>query len=151
MVDHMLGRLGRWMRILGYDAEYVSTGCEDDKVIELAAKRDAILVTRDSMLARRFHGSFLVRSTDIDEQIREFTSSFPPDLTLMMTRCTQCNGLLEHRNKSDLKGRLETGTWNSYEEFLVCSSCGRIYWKGPHYRNIIKKLRGILKLDEDTL
>lgn len=150
IADHMLGRMCRWLRILGFDVEYVSTGISDGEIIEMCRKTDRILLTRDRELSARYGKSVLVESTNIDDQLRQFVAIYSPESGLAFTRCTECNGELQRRSGEELQGLLEPGTLKSYSEFYQCEKCGTVYWKGPHYRNMEKRITGITGQNENT-
>jgi hypothetical protein len=52
MADSMLGRLARWLRILGYDVVY-ETSISDDDLIAKALRENRIILTMDRELADR--------------------------------------------------------------------------------------------------
>ncbi|MGC8936370.1 MAG: DUF5615 family PIN-like protein, partial [Candidatus Methanomethylicaceae archaeon] len=52
VADAMLGRLARWLRLLGYDTAYDQT-LDDEKLIEIAKRENRILLTRDGKLFKR--------------------------------------------------------------------------------------------------
>ena len=149
LVDHMLGRMCRWLRIMGFDSKYVSSGYDDQQVIEECRKLGAILITRDRELASRYFPSILISSTDLNTQLRQFLSIYPFDRSLLLTRCTECNGVLEQKERGEIENTLQYQTQKSYDIFYRCISCGRTYWNGPHYRNIIKRIEVILGSDEN--
>src|SRR5580658_184832 len=57
--DEMLGRLARYLRMVGLDTAYVP-GLTDDEVVRRAGAEGRTLLTRDRQLARRVPGAFLV-------------------------------------------------------------------------------------------
>ncbi len=81
LVDGMLGRLCRWLRCLGIDAEFVG---KHPGVLELAqmasdaARQGRVFLTRDARLAARRDcwGAFLLNSDDPEEQLAEVSAHF---------------------------------------------------------------------------
>ena len=71
LVDAMLGRLVRWLRLMGYDAAYWRDGT-DEALITAAQAEGRLIVTRDHTLARR-RGvcAVLIAAEGLDEQIAE--------------------------------------------------------------------------------
>jgi uncharacterized protein with PIN domain len=136
LLDVHLGALARWMRLLGLDTAYRNDS-DDDELAAEASKSGRVLLTQDRGLLRRRavpHAAY-VRGASADDQLADVLDRFAPPLA-PWTRCTRCNGQLEHVRKSDIEDRLEPGTRASYDEFARCTSCGRVYWKGAHSRRL---------------
>ena len=151
--DRMLGRLSRWLRIFGYDTlEIRKQENEDDVLLDLAEKEDRILISRDSLLIRRAIRkgirAYLVRSSEIMEQLREMRLEFLLDLEPEMERCTLCNSIIRKIESFEMEvlktkeyvylERLEKDT-----EFWLCDNCGQVYWKGTHWKNIKESINNL--------
>jgi uncharacterized protein len=138
IADVHLGRLVRYLRLLGFDTLYRNDWA-DAELVERAAREQRIVLTRDRGLLKRAavdHG-YLVRETDPRKQLDEVIERF--DLRGAIepfTRCPVCNGTVEPVDKEEVLGRLLTRTARYYEEFWRCGECGRLYWKGGHYRSL---------------
>lgn len=52
VADVMVGKLARWLRMLGFDTAY-SNKFEDDELLRIAQSEARILLTRDVPLAAR--------------------------------------------------------------------------------------------------
>lgn len=139
LVDAMCGRLAKWLRLLGYDAEYWRDG-SDEALIAHAQAEGRLIVTRDGPLAgRRGVRALLVRAADLDGQIAEVRAALngTPE---PFTRCGECNGVLAplaHANARDL---VPPYVWNTQQEFRRCDRCGRVYWKGSHWPALRERL-----------
>jgi|SRR5579871_3184351 len=123
--DEMLGRLARYLRILGYDTVY-RPGLSDDAVVAALAADPRLLVTRDRGLARRLPArSLLLTSTALPEQLRAVARTLP-GFTGVPTfdRCTRCNGQLGPA-PTDASGGTGGPTF-------VCLACRHVYWEGSH-------------------
>jgi len=59
-------------------------------------------------------------------------------------RCTACNGILEPIDKESVSDRLLPNTAQYYDEFRICPSCGKIYWKGSHYQRMKRLIDSVL-------
>ena len=98
-----------------------------------------ILLTRDRGLLKRGaidHG-YLVRQTGPREQLGEVIERFDLRGSLHpFTRCLACNGVVAPVAKEEVAARLPARTARYYEEFWRCGQCGRVYWKGGHYRSL---------------
>jgi len=132
LVDQMLLRLGRWLRLLGMDvANPENAG--DSELLQRAIKEKRTLVTRDKRLAdacRRTQAEcILIRASQLDEQLREMAQKGVP-LVLRPQRCTLCNCTLQKVHHT------EKATWK-------CEGCGKLYWVGSHWINMEKMLEKI--------
>lgn len=138
----MLGRLARYLRILGFSVIYEQDGIDDDRIVEVCRDNSYILITRDRLLSRRYNPSILITSTQIGSQIIEFTSVYKPDRKRLFMRCTVCNGIL-------LPIKLEENDYRSKLNPYKCSACGKLYWSGTHPTNIIEYLERLGVWNED--
>lgn len=138
LLDGMLGSLARWLRIMGYDSEYLRD--EEDSAL-LTALGDRYLLTRDRQLAQRAGSrGFHLESDDLDAQLSAVVERFGLRPELERTRCTACNGVLEKVPKDQVRGKVEEGTWGEQQDFWACRECGKVYWHGAHWKNIRERL-----------
>lgn len=132
LVDLMLLRLGRWLRLLGQDVANPET--DSDKALLAQAKREKrVLITRDRRLfsacsTARVEG-ILILSSRISEQILEMAGAGIA-LEIDPQRCTLCNYPL-----TEVEGR-EGEMW-------ICQNCPRLYWQGGHWKNMEKTLEAL--------
>lgn len=143
VADVHLGKLARYMRMLGLDTLYDNNYTKDDLVNISIEKRRTIL-TRDRNILKRndvTHG-YWVRSFDPLEQAREVIERFHLEGELKeFSRCMECNGVLESVDMEDIIDELPPKVRQSQTEFYRCPVCQRIYWKGTHYEKM-KRLIG---------
>lgn len=142
----MLGRLARWLRILGVDAIYVGN-LDDDKILERLEPGD-VLFTRDKSLARRASArgvDAVVLPERFEEALAEAARKLeiPLYVDMSRTRCPLCGGRLRRISRSGVRGRVPEHVLETYETFYVCERCGHIYWVGTHMREIEATLRRI--------
>lgn len=134
IADANLGRLARYMRLLGFDCLY-RNDYADEAVATIASEQHRIVLTRDCMLLQRkiiIHGYF-VRAVIPKIQIKEVLRKFDLyHLIKPIIRCTHCNGKLVEVEKQKIEYRLEPLTKKHYEKFLICTECDQIYWQGSH-------------------
>jgi uncharacterized protein with PIN domain len=141
--DEMLGSLARWLRIMGYDTVY-ERDRSDDHLLEAALGQGRVLLTRDIELAQRAAPrSLLIESRDLDEQLQQVRSAYGLKAQEELVRCTVCNGELRQVTKEEARGKVPDGSLEGNDEFFACSICGKMYWKGAHWRNIRKRLSGL--------
>ncbi|MFP3914254.1 MAG: Mut7-C RNAse domain-containing protein [Actinomycetota bacterium] len=138
VLDVHLGRLARYLRLLGFDVDY-SPHRADPELVEVSRRDARILLTRDVELLKHgdlTHGLFL-RSSDADDQVREvvrrlhLSSSIRP-----FTRCLACNGLLAEVEKEEVASLLPEGVRREQDRIWRCGDCGKLYWRGSHMRRL---------------
>lgn len=148
VIDVNLGRLARYLRLLGFDTLYRNDYVDRD-MVEISSEQGRILLTRDRNLLKHAsitHGCF-VHNTEPLRQIEEVILRL--DLVSSSTpfkRCVRCNGLIENVEKSVVEDRLPSLTKKYYEVFWQCSGCGQVYWKGAHYGRMMELVEGLLVL-----
>ncbi len=141
VVDAMLGRLARWLRILGFDTWYFRE-IEDRELLDLHQATGRILLTRDTrlVLCRRVGRHVLIRSDRWEDQLQQVVTALSLDVCRekMLTRCLLCNRPLEKLSREDVYGRIPDYVAGSMSAFHGCGSCGKIYWAGTHRKRMEK-------------
>jgi uncharacterized protein with PIN domain len=134
LLDVHLGRLARYLRLGGIDAEH-DPEADDPALVAASVGERRILLTRDRgllMHARLRDGSF-VRATDPIAQAAEVVGRFAlRGLPAPFTRCMVCNHLLAAASREEAAGRVPDGVLAARREYRRCPGCGRIYWRGSH-------------------
>jgi uncharacterized protein with PIN domain len=138
VLDVHLGRLAKYLRLLGFDTLY-SNVWSDHELVVISTGQHRILLTRDVGLLK--HGSvthgYYVRATNPRQQLIEIVRRFHlAEHLLPFTRCMECNGLLEPAEKADIADRLPPATRDRFDKYRTCTTCERIYWRGSHYRRL---------------
>lgn len=147
VVDANLGRLAKYLRLLGFDCLY-RNDYRDAEVADIAAAAGRIALTRDRRLlfAKRIEHGYWVRAVEGVAQTGEVLQRFTLNGEIApFSRCPQCNGILISVPKGDILHRLEPKTRLYYHAFKHCIGCGRIYWRGSHIDNLLQRLSGLLK------
>ena len=147
VVDAMLGRLARWLRILGFDTWYFRE-ISDQRLLKLHAETGRVLLTRDTRLVRcRGVGRHvLVASDHWEEQLREVLEALSLSVCeeAVLTRCTECNRALERLSPEEAYSRIPDYVAGSISAFHECGSCGKVYWAGTHRKRmteVVSRLR----------
>jgi len=145
IVDGMLGSLARWLRLLGYQTDYFG-GSSDDFLLQKVGSTEAILLTRDVQLLMRTKAAgfqaFLITGEKEEDRLRSLSVQLklPLEINTVLSRCPKCDGVLRKAQPTEIT-RVPSGTLKHYNEFWVCTNCGKIYWKGRHWKNINTTLR----------
>jgi len=136
VVTGELGRLARWLRILGFDTILFDARSKRELVL-CSLREDRVVITRDSGMSR-FTGVRMLRieSDHLEEQLAQVirTLDIHPREEEMFSICVICNKPLAYIAKSAVKENVPPHVFQTNEVFKVCGACKRIYWKGTHWR-----------------
>jgi hypothetical protein len=137
-----LGRLSKWLRILGFDTVYYNSDNIATLIIQ-ALRDDRIVITRKKAIGQL--KTVNIQKDEIKDQLKEVISklNLEIDEEAMFTRCVVCNELLDELSKEDVKDKVPEYVYNTQEEFYGCKSCKRIYWQGTHWGNVKKLLKEV--------
>ena len=159
LADSMLGKLARWLRMLGHDVTY-NVQLNDNELLETAKKENSVLLTRDLELYQRSIAksidAFYIEGKSESERLAEVAKRYGVELEINMEKshCPVCNTKLKATPKEQLSGELEKNTFTYYDKFWKCPNCGQVYWQGAHWKQITNTLKDaqtkLEKLKEKT-
>ncbi|WP_207430193.1 Mut7-C RNAse domain-containing protein [Sabulibacter ruber] len=135
ILDVHLGKLARYLRLLGFDTLY-ETHWDDKAIADLAAQEKRIVLTRDIGLLKQKHVlvGYWLRSQHLEEQLQEVITRFGLRQQIApFTRCMACNGEIGEVSKESVTHLLPPKTKQYFEVFYQCTHCQRVYWKGSHF------------------
>lgn len=140
----MVIRLGKYLRIAGYDAAWDLTLRTHD-LIRIANITGRIFITRNSHLQEQFppaHSVITVASTDPVEQFRQLVRELDLDTRKrLFSRCIRCNVDLDVvADKHEIRARVHPNVLLRHDRFFRCPSCDTIFWQGSHVANTCGKL-----------
>ena len=144
----MLGKLSRWLRILGHDVQYFKSA-SDKNLIEWATSKNRILLTKDQKLVQQAKKRgiivFFVDGTDIVTMLSNLFIHFNLvlEINFSISRCPKCNERLISVSKDSIINEIPELTSIYYNEYWKCTKCGQIYWLGSHWKKIIKTLNDV--------
>ena len=148
LCDQNLGRLAKWLRIMGFDTTYTRILNKD--ILENALSEERIVLTRIRKMARR-KGCILIESDHVREQLLHLDRILDlASKTRWFTRCNICNETLICAKPYDVKDRVPEYVYLTQEEFARCPKCSRIYWKGTHLVNSMKTINAITAPREES-
>jgi len=148
-VDAMLGRLARWLRLLGFDAWY-EADVPDEQLVRRALDEERWILTRDRALpvewrAPRVH---VVAAEAPFAQLREVVGTFDLGARARpFARCSRCNAELAPLSAAEAEQRVPARVRERHARFLACPACGRTYWEGTHVERIRRVLERTLDPD----
>lgn len=163
LVDSMLGKLARFLRIFGYDTvyandlevEYDIVPLPDDILLEHAVKSKRIVVTRDLLFYKKAKEHIVyVEGSDVYDYLKQLREKLGLnyDYNANLARCSLCNSELNLvKDLSSVKDQVNEQTLAHVKEFYQCENktCGKVFWKASHIHDILQKLRnkGLIESD----
>jgi len=143
----MLGKLARWLRVLGFDVSYFRR-IEDGELLTIARKEGRTLLTRDRELVRRAKAvpALLIDGEKWEEQVVQVLKAF--DLggrVAPFSRCLDCNRPLKRLSREEAGNLIPPFIRDQCGRFALCPGCGRVFWEGTHAGDMAGRIDRILK------
>jgi len=149
IVDNNVGKLARWLRLIGYDTVLLKQK-DDAQMIKIASGENRVVLTKDAEFMKRRlvkNGSLKTVHIEQDEpeaQVQELVQALSLDYDFKpFSRCLECNGALVARDREDVKGLIPDRVSQSQTQFTQCPACQRIYWPGTHWQAMGRKLKDL--------
>ncbi|MFC2057281.1 Mut7-C RNAse domain-containing protein [Chloroflexota bacterium] len=150
-VDHNVGKLAKWLRMMGYDTLFF-TGDDDWQMVITALNEGRLILTRDTQIMSRgvvTSGrlkAILIQSEKPEQQMCQVVETLNLDCqSRMFTICLECNQPLEEMTKQQVKERVPPYVFQTQNQYVECPFCHRTYWKGTHWQSMTKKLERFKK------
>ena len=138
--ERALGKLAKWLRILGFDTSFESetgghTYIEPGR-IQLTRIRDR---EKDNLPEKRV----VITSDHSIEQLKQVlqTLKIEPLELRPFSRCIRCNHLIEKADKTDVLGKVPDFIWETHDIFHICRRCNKIYWPGSHTKRSLDNIQ----------
>jgi uncharacterized protein with PIN domain len=144
--DAMLGRLARWLRLLGLDVSW-RADIDDADLVRHAIEEGRVLVTRDRGLAEAFRVADLLvlRAEQPEAQLRELCAALDlPRHFRPFTRCSLCNVELVSAAPASVRGEVPERILREKTSFRRCPACARVYWRGSHTDRLLERVERAL-------
>ena len=129
VADAHLGRLARYLRMLGFDTLY-ENALQDRELLMHRELTHGVYVRgerpREQMI-------YVLRRLDLRKSCRPFT------------RCMSCNGELEPADREVVVDSVPPRVAERHREFHHCLGCARVYWRGSHYDRMMKLIDHVLE------
>jgi len=155
IVDTNVGRLARWLRLMGYDTLFINE-IDDSELIAIGLKEKRVVLTRDThIMHRRVVTSgkleaLLVRGDDTKDQLRQVVRAMDLDPDKRpFTLCLECNQPLVRRAKDEVKALVPPYVFQTQSRYVECPSCNRIYWRGTHWQRMKRELETLMEEAEE--
>jgi uncharacterized protein with PIN domain len=146
IADAMLGRLAKWLRILGFDVLYYPD-IDDRRIVRISREQERTILTRDTQLLKRkgLPGVIFINKDDVFEQLTQLKEQLDFSQAAPSVRCVECNGFLDEvSQKEEIRNLVPDFVYLNSPSFVRCRDCGKVYWEGSHRKKIRKKLLGVL-------
>lgn len=140
VADAHLGRLARYLRLLGFDTRYENDP-GDEALANITSRERRILLSRDRALLMRKeidHGCYVRENRPLDQLAYVMNRCDLYRMVQPFTRCMKCNGTLRGVPKAAVAAQLLPATRMHYEQFWQCTGCHQVYWRGSHYARLEK-------------
>ena len=143
LVDRMLGKLVKGLRMLGYDTLYYR-GEDPYQLIQKARQESRVILTRNTkLIPKRSENQIIqVRKDNPFLQLKELIQKglISLDEESLFSRCLLCNILLNEMPPEEAEGKVPNFIFYQQKKFFKCPQCLRIYWQGSHQDNMQRKV-----------
>jgi uncharacterized protein with PIN domain len=138
VVERTLGRLARWLRLLGWDAHLVER-------VPPAGRQGLVVLTRRRALAQR-PGVIVIESDSLEEQLVQVLDELglKPRLDMLFSRCLDCNQPVMVISKDQAVSQVPEHVLHTAPRFTRCPQCGKVFWPGSHGQRAEARLRNML-------
>lgn len=144
VADKMLGRLTRWLRVIGLDVTY-GPHLSGYGLVRAARREGRVILTRDRAVGKKRPPDYLVIESDrFREQLQQVIRAYGLDpMKDAFTRCVACNALLEPIEKEMVREKVPPYVFSTQEKFSFCATCRRIYWPATHLEKMMEELKSM--------
>jgi len=147
ILDVHLGKLARYLRMLGFDALY-RNNYSDDEIVSISGMEARTILTKDKGILKhnKVNRGYYVRNSNPEEQLSEVVLRFDLNKSINeFTRCLECNTILKKIEKNEVADRIPRKVKEQQIDFYICNSCNKIYWPGSHYIKMKEMIKKIIK------
>ena len=141
--ERTLGKLAKWLRLLGFDAVFEAQSPDDAFTNSLKSER--ILLTRTQAVRHKYRTrqQVFIKSDHVRQQIKQVIQEL--DIVYEdirpFSRCLSCNVEISEIEKDAVFGRVPDFVWEMHDIFHTCPECKRIYWPGSHTERSLKRIQ----------
>ncbi len=143
LCDEMLGQLCRYLRAAGYDALLARNGTSDAALLRQCLDEQRQFLTQDTLVREHKAArgvAVVLPHANLDQLIALLDEHYQLDwLKHAFTRCLVDNTCLVVADETALT-RVPADAIKPGEPLYQCPTCGRIYWRGSHYKRMRQKL-----------
>jgi uncharacterized protein with PIN domain len=146
-VEKTLGKLTKWLRLIGFDVIYEGDIGAADNAAYASANR--ILLTRSRRVRpgpeSRRH--VVVQSDDPFVQLQEVVRALDIRFEDIrpFTRCILCNTPIEDVDKHTVRHLVPDYVWQNQTRFRRCRRCRKVYWPGSHIDRSMQRIKRLFQ------
>jgi uncharacterized protein with PIN domain len=153
LLDGMLGKLARWLRMLGYESVYLNDSSDRD-LLSIAKRDSLILLTSDQELYRtaamKGIQTSLVQGRTEPERLASLAEHYNLRLEIdtAISKCPLCGFPIREVSKDEVEASVPPTTFKVYQSFWLCTNpkCAKVYWQGSHWKKIEQTLESARKI-----
>ena len=143
LCDEMLGQLCRYLRAAGYDTALAQNGESDAVLLRQCHEEGRHFLTQD-VLVREHKAArnvaLILPHGKLDALARLVGEHYRLDwLAQAFTRCLVDNTPLALADDA-ARARAPADAMKGAESLYQCPACGRVYWRGSHYKRMHARL-----------
>lgn len=146
IVDSNVGKLVKWLRMMGYDAIFFA-GSDDSMLVVRALAEGRVILTRDTQIMKRrviaagLLKAIFIQSDNPEQQKRQVNETLNLDHhSNPFTICLECNQPLLPRDKKEVENLVPPYVFQTQDQYMQCPNCHRIYWRGTHWQAMSREL-----------
>jgi len=150
IVDNNVGKLAKWLRVMGYDTLFFN-GSSDSRMIAIALAETRVILTRDTQIMKRgviTRGQLkavLIQSDQPELQMRQVIATLNLNCQFRpFAICLECNQPLVARSREQVKDLVPPYVFQTQSQYMECPACHRIYWRGTHWQRMTRKLEELM-------
>ncbi len=140
--DRMLGRLARWLRIIGQDAIH-GQHLSGRGLVRMATREHRVVLTRDrKMYSRNADRCLFIHDDHFRGQLNQVVKACGLDpFKSLLTRCVECNERLQPVARDEVRDKVPPHVFETRDVFSACPGCRRIFWPATHQQLMVEELR----------
>ena len=149
IADVHLGKLARYLRMMGFDVLY-KKDFDDDEIVNISLLEKRAILTKDRgiLKCKEVTHGYWIRNTEVKEQAIEVIKRFDlKNIIKEFSRCIDCNSVLKPISKNEIIDDLPPKVSKSQVDFSQCPACKKIYWKGTHYQQMLSFIQSVKDIE----
>ena len=130
----------------GIDTLYAND-FDDAEIAALSSSGNRIVLSRDRdlLIRKEIKYGCYVRALKPEDQALQVFARYQLSLHAKpFSLCLACNAALRSVAKSEVASGLPPRIRDLHQEFRCCDLCGRVFWKGSHWRRMDELLGRLL-------